>query len=76
MRNPDKAVGESVDKFGTQNFGGYYYKNDDADADADTERIRNGWYWTGDLGYRRLDSCSSPAGGATESGWTARTRRR
>ena len=24
-----------------------YYKNDAADA----ERVRNGWYWTGDLGY-------------------------
>lgn len=45
--NPDDAVGEIVDKAGTQTFEGYY-KNDDADA----ERIRNGWYWTGDLGYR------------------------
>ncbi|WP_136245209.1 AMP-binding protein [Mycobacterium intracellulare] len=45
--NPDEAVGEIVDKAGTRTFEGYY-KNDDADA----ERIRNGWYWTGDLGYR------------------------
>ncbi|MCA2319785.1 AMP-binding protein [Mycobacterium intracellulare] len=45
--NPDDAVGEIVDKAGTRTFEGYY-KNDDADA----ERIRNGWYWTGDLGYR------------------------
>ena len=44
--NPDDAVGEIVDKLGTRNFEGYY-KNDAADA----ERIRNGWYWTGDLGY-------------------------
>ncbi|HEU4359917.1 MAG TPA: AMP-binding protein [Mycobacterium sp.] len=44
--NADDAVGEIVDKAGTRNFEGYY-KNDDADA----ERIRNGWYWTGDLGY-------------------------
>lgn len=44
--NPDDAVGEIVDKFGTRTFEGYY-KNDDANA----ERIRNGWYWTGDLGY-------------------------
>jgi fatty-acyl-CoA synthase len=44
--NPDDAVGEIVDKFGTRSFEGYY-RNDDADA----ERIRNGWYWTGDLGY-------------------------
>ncbi|ASW91831.1 AMP-binding protein [Mycobacterium marseillense] len=47
VRNPDEAVGEIVDKAGTRTFEGYY-KNDDADA----ERIRNGWHWTGDLGYR------------------------
>lgn len=44
--NPDEAVGEIVDKFGTRTFEGYY-NNDEANA----ERIRNGWYWTGDLGY-------------------------
>lgn len=44
--NPDEAVGEIVDKFGTRTFEGYY-RNDEANA----ERIRNGWYWTGDLGY-------------------------
>ncbi|MCF6385480.1 AMP-binding protein [Mycobacterium sp. MBM] len=44
--NPDEAVGEIVDKFGTRTFEGYY-NNDEANA----ERIRHGWYWTGDLGY-------------------------
>ncbi|SHV84637.1 putative fatty-acid--CoA ligase [Mycobacteroides abscessus subsp. abscessus] len=44
--NADAAVGEIVDKQGRRGFEGYY-NNDDADAD----RIRNGWYWTGDLGY-------------------------
>ncbi len=44
--NPDEAIGEMVNKRGTRDFEGYY-KNDEADA----ERIRNGWYWTGDLGY-------------------------
>ncbi|MBA0045589.1 AMP-binding protein [Mycobacteroides sp. LB1] len=44
--NVDEAVGEIVDKQGRRGFEGYY-KNDDADAD----RIRDGWYWTGDLGY-------------------------
>ncbi|TDK92463.1 AMP-binding protein [Mycolicibacterium mucogenicum] len=44
--NPDDAVGEIVDKLGTKKFEGYY-KNDAADSD----RIRGGWYWTGDLGY-------------------------
>ena len=46
VRNPDEAVGEIVDKYGSRNFEGYW-RNDAADA----ERIRNGWYWTGDLGY-------------------------
>jgi fatty-acyl-CoA synthase len=44
--NPNEAVGEIVDKHGSRSFEGYY-KNDDADG----ERLRNGWYWTGDLGY-------------------------
>ncbi|MGW2665186.1 AMP-binding protein [Nocardia tengchongensis] len=44
--NPDESVGEMVDKAGAIVFEGYY-KNDVADA----ERLRNGWYWTGDLGY-------------------------
>ncbi|CAN5628073.1 AMP-binding protein [soil metagenome] len=46
VRNPDEAVGEIVDRHGARNFEGYY-RNDGAEA----ERIRNGWYWTGDLGY-------------------------
>lgn len=44
--NPDEAVGEMVDKGGARRFEGYY-KNEAAVA----ERIRHGWYWTGDLGY-------------------------
>ena len=44
--NADDAVGEIVDQQGARSFEGYY-KNDAADA----ERVRNGWYWTGDLGY-------------------------
>ncbi|MFI6866569.1 AMP-binding protein [Nocardia sp. NPDC050406] len=46
VRNPDQAIGEIVNKAGVRAFEGYY-KNDAADAD----RIRHGWYWTGDLGY-------------------------
>ncbi|WP_405494663.1 AMP-binding protein [Nocardia sp. NBC_00511] len=46
VRNPDEAIGEVVNKAGVRAFEGYY-KNDHADAD----RIRHGWYWTGDLGY-------------------------
>nr|WP_211243130.1 AMP-binding protein [Rhodococcus oryzae] len=44
--NPDAAIGEMVDKGGAKRFEGYY-KNEQAVAD----RIRHGWYWTGDLGY-------------------------
>ncbi|MET0698770.1 MAG: AMP-binding protein, partial [Mycobacterium sp.] len=46
VTNPDEAVGEIVDQRGAGDFEGYY-RNDAADAD----RLRNGWYWTGDLGY-------------------------
>lgn len=48
--NPDEAIGEMVNKEGVRAFEGYY-KNDEADS----ERIRNGWYWTGDLGYIDTD---------------------
>ncbi|MFB1294671.1 AMP-binding protein [Mycobacterium sp. pW049] len=44
--NPDEAIGEIVDRRGARDFEGYY-RNDTADA----ERVRNGWYWSGDLGY-------------------------
>ncbi|MGB7506393.1 MAG: acyl-CoA synthetase, partial [Mycobacterium sp.] len=47
--NPDDSIGEIVDRRGARDFEGYY-RNDAADA----ERVRNGWYWSGDLGY--LDS--------------------
>lgn len=47
VTNADDAVGEIVDKTGARDFEGYY-KNDAADS----EKIRDGWYWTGDLGYR------------------------
>ncbi|MGX1810071.1 AMP-binding protein [Nocardia sp. NPDC055321] len=46
VRNAELAVGEIVDKTGSPTFEGYY-----ADADSDGRRLRNGWYWSGDLGY-------------------------
>jgi fatty-acyl-CoA synthase len=46
VTNGEEAVGELVDVDGAARFEGYY-KNPDADA----ERVRHGWYWTGDLGY-------------------------
>ncbi|MEU8706906.1 AMP-binding protein [Streptomyces sp. NPDC048565] len=46
VRNPEEAIGEIVDTEGAARFEGYY--NNDA---ANAERVRHGWYWTGDLGY-------------------------
>ena len=45
--NPLEAIGEIVNKNGAAGFEGYY-KNDE----ANTARVRGGYYWTGDLGYR------------------------
>lgn len=47
LLNPEDAIGEIVNKLGAASFEGYY-KNDDANA----ARVRDGYYWTGDLGYR------------------------
>ncbi|TYB45331.1 AMP-binding protein [Actinomadura chibensis] len=46
VTNAEAAIGEIVDIDGADRFEGYY-KNPEADA----ERVRHGWYWTGDLGY-------------------------
>ncbi|MFA5885506.1 MAG: AMP-binding protein [Acidimicrobiia bacterium] len=48
--NADVAIGEIVNKLGGATFEGYY-KNDEANE----RRSRNGWYWSGDLGYRDRD---------------------
>lgn len=50
VQNSDEAIGEIVDRRGARDFEGYY-RNDAADA----ERLRNGWYWSGDLGYVDAD---------------------
>ncbi len=44
--DPVACVGEIVNTSGTGVFEGYY-NNDEANARA----TRNGWYWSGDLGY-------------------------
>ncbi|MEV6229097.1 AMP-binding protein [Saccharopolyspora shandongensis] len=44
--NAELAIGEIVNTEGAAKFEGYY-KNPAANA----ERVRHGWYWTGDLGY-------------------------
>ncbi|MBV8561062.1 MAG: AMP-binding protein, partial [Acidimicrobiia bacterium] len=46
LLNPD-AIGEIVNKEGAAGFEGYYNN-----PSAEAERVRDGWYWTGDLGYR------------------------
>ncbi|WP_020636309.1 AMP-binding protein [Amycolatopsis alba] len=46
VRNAEEAIGELVNTLGAAKFEGYW--NNPA---ADAERVRHGWYWTGDLGY-------------------------
>ena len=48
--NAGEAVGEIVNRSGTGRFEGYY-----DDAEATGQRVRDGWYWTGDLAYRDAD---------------------
>jgi fatty-acyl-CoA synthase len=50
LRNPAKAIGELVRKDSTGSFEGYW-GNDEADHD----RVRDGWYYSGDLAYRDAD---------------------
>ena len=48
--NGDEAIGELVRRDGAPAFEGYY-RNDAANED----RLRGGWYWSGDLAYRDAD---------------------
>ena len=50
LLNPEECIGEIVNKSPTTSFEGYY-KN----TEANNQRLRNGWFWTGDLGYRDKD---------------------
>ena len=47
LLNADEAIGELVSQTGAAGFEGYW-----RNADAEANRVRNGWYWTGDLAYR------------------------
>ncbi|MDZ4825263.1 MAG: AMP-binding protein [Actinomycetota bacterium] len=47
LLNASEAIGELVSRNATSRFEGYYNN-----PEADAERTRNGWYWSGDLGYR------------------------
>jgi fatty-acyl-CoA synthase len=46
LLNPAQAVGEIVNTGGAGMFAGYYN-----DPEADASRMREGMYWSGDLGY-------------------------
>ncbi len=48
--NADAAIGELVATNGSPSFEGYW-ENEEADHD----KTRNGWYWTGDLVYKDAD---------------------
>ncbi|MFB4319857.1 fatty-acid--CoA ligase FadD1 [Actinomadura sp. 21ATH] len=50
VTNLDEAVGELVNTQGAGYFNGYYN-----DANATTERLDGGMYWSGDLAYRDAD---------------------
>ena len=50
LLNAGAAIGELVNRSGRGSFEGYYRRED-----AEEERLRRGWYWTGDLGYVDAD---------------------
>ncbi len=47
LLNVEEAIGELVSKSGGAGFEGYWHNDD-----AERARLREGWYWTGDLAYR------------------------
>lgn len=50
LLNPAEAIGEIVGRDAAQRFEGYYN-----DPDSESQRLRRGWYWSGDLAYRDAD---------------------
>ena len=50
LLNAEEAIGEMVSQTGATGFEGYW-----RNAEAEQARVKNGWYWTGDLGYRDED---------------------
>jgi len=50
LLNASAAIGELVRRDASGSFEGYW-NNPEADAD----RLRNGWFWSGDLAYRDAD---------------------
>lgn len=50
LSNGNESIGELVNRAGLGSFEGYYNN-----AEATQDRLRNGWYWSGDLAYRDAD---------------------
>jgi len=50
LTNAAQAVGELIGRSPHSAFEGYYN-----DPGAEAERLRDGWYWSGDLAYRDAD---------------------
>jgi fatty-acyl-CoA synthase len=50
LLNAEAAIGELVSETGGTGFEGYW-----RNAEAERSRLKNGWYWTGDLAYRDHD---------------------
>lgn len=50
LLNPAEAIGEIVGRDAAGRFEGYY-----ADDGSEAQRLRRGWYWSGDLAYRDGD---------------------
>ncbi len=61
LTNGHEAIGELVNRAGLGTFEGYY---DNPEATAD--RLRGGWYWSGDLAYRDVDGFFYFAGRSTD----------
>ncbi len=50
LTNAEEAVGEMVNREGRGSFEGYW-----ANEEAESDRLRNGWFWSGDLAFRDED---------------------
>jgi fatty-acyl-CoA synthase len=61
LLNGDESIGEIVNRSGGGIFEGYYNN-----TEATTDRLRNGWYWTGDLAFVDADGFYHFAGRSTD----------